>query len=113
MRRSHSDSAGTFFPAFDAAERVDLSRGRNSPESQAAFKKLFPHLPDAQARLLNWLMERGDMGGTCREYAKETGKGMNQCSGRFTELVAAGFIEKTGGRREDCAVYRAKMRMLK
>lgn len=96
----------TFFPRFDRAELADHSRGRDAPESQGAYERVRPSIGDEQARILAWLRDRGDKGGTAREYALHAGKPLHAVSGRFSELAHDGLIRKAAlPRREDCGVW--------
>ena len=53
-----------------------------------------------------WVACHRSAGATCRELADEWGVGMNQISGRFSELKKAGMIYR-GKTRHRCGVYHA------
>lgn len=90
----------------------DPSYGKHhgAPTSVAAFDRVLPTVQAERYRILAWLA--GVEEGTSREYLAWTNerdqksRGLNHVSGRFTELAEAGAIEKTGSRRDGCAVYR-------
>lgn len=78
---------------------TDVCRSRHggNPESEFAFLDLCNTLPRQRAEVLSAI--RGVAGGiTCKELAAEWEVGMNEISGRFTELKRAGLISKIGVR---------------
>lgn len=95
----------SFFDTWAAADRGDLSRGADAPTSKEAYKRLKPHLGEQQAQVLAWLRDRGEEGGTAKEFARAILKELNKVSGRFSELAAQGLIRKSGLRREESAVW--------
>jgi predicted transcriptional regulator len=50
------------------------------------------------------IVRAGDVGATAKEVATALGVGLNEISGRCTELRAAGLVRKKGLRREGSAV---------
>jgi len=80
------------------------ARHRSNPESRAAFDRAAPNIPHQRAKVLEAVKNSGDRGLTCRELCSAWGCMMNQVSGRFSELKAAGLISKKGV-RDGCAVY--------
>ena len=74
-------------------------------ESAAAFARAAAGRRGIYAEIIAWLAARGD--GTCNEFAEATNRTPNEVSGRFTELCRdLRQIERTGVRRDGCAVYR-------
>lgn len=93
----------TFAPTlFD--RDVCESRHQGSAESIAAWERAKPALPAARARVLEIIAQAGALGATAKEVAAELGVGLNEISGRATELKAAGLVRKNGLRREGSAV---------
>jgi len=102
---------------FDAARTAldycGEKHGGNA-ESEAAFDRLVESgaLREMQAVVLGAVESAGPDGITCKELALALGKGMNELSGRFSELCAKHMIrrkETFGGRdtsrRDGCAVW--------
>lgn len=86
-------------PLFDLC----AARHRGATESVAAYQRIALTVDHQRMRVLEEVMASGDSGITCRELADKWNVGMNQISGRFSELKAAGLISKTGA-RGGCAV---------
>jgi len=73
--------------------------------SQEAFEKVQPQIKIIHQEIIG-LMEHLTNGLTSKEYAGIVGKGLNQISGRFSELSKMGMIVKTDIRREGCAAWK-------
>lgn len=88
----------------------DICSGKHggAETSAEAFNAIAPSIATAQAAALAWLLSRGRYGGTTKEYAAEVGKGLNEVSGRFSELKRDGLAVKTTGRRDGSAVVVAR-----
>lgn len=84
---------------FDVCEK----RHGGNPESIAANKRNAPTKGDQRAAVLCACQRTN--GVTCRELAEEWGVGMNQISGRFSELKKTDEIWKIGTRK-GCGVFR-------
>lgn len=82
---------------------VCATRHGGNPESIAANKRNAATKGDQRAAVL-CACQRVN-GVTCRELAEEWGVGMNQISGRFSELKQTGEIWKIGV-RNGCGVFR-------
>lgn len=80
-------------------------RHRGNPRSKAAFERLKPDLQGQREKVYRAVLEAGQDGLTCRELAKRWGVGMNQVSGRFSELKRDGRV-KVVGERDGCGVWR-------
>lgn len=87
------------------------SRHRGNPNSRSAFQTIAPKIGQAQKELLDWLKEAKE--GSCEDYARHIGKGVNCVSGRFSELKTAGLIEAFATRKNESgnkvSVYRLKV----
>lgn len=84
----------------------DITRNRHGGNAQSnqAWNKIRVFIPKQQRRVYDAIERSESHGATCREVASDMGVGMNQISGRFSELAIHGYIEKTGT-RDGCAVY--------
>lgn len=87
-------------PLFDICSR----RHGGNAESTVANRKAAPSKAAQRQRVLEACKGEGI---TCRELAERWGVGMNQISGRFTELKRTGTIFKVGT-RAGCGVFRAR-----
>lgn len=84
---------------------VTRSHHHGNTESEDAFAdKIEPHQGALQARVLAQFHKSGEA--TVKEITELTGLERLTVGARLTELKAAGMIEKTGERREGCAVLR-------
>ena len=86
-------------------ELWDVCRRKHggNEESEAANDSIAPTKALQRERVFQAVA--GSLAGlTCRELAERWEVGMNQISGRFSELKAAGRIRKTGT-RDRCAIY--------
>lgn len=99
-------------PLFD---HMDVCAGRHggSPESRAAFREHRGSFSESRARVLGLIRDSGADGLTCKEAARILGVGMNQISGRFSELkmepsriVVARDAKGRPVRRDGCAAYK-------
>lgn len=94
-------------PDYDACE----ARHGGNARSAAANDRAAPTKQEQRRRVLAAVRAAGTAGLTCKELARAWGTGMNNVSGRFTELRKLGLIavkKDALGRdiaREDCAVY--------
>ncbi len=86
-------------PLFDMC----AGRHRGNRESREAFARISERRSAQRERVYAWVQRSGPDGITCRELASAWGCGMNQISGRFSELKASGRIRKVGV-REGCGV---------
>lgn len=68
-------------------------------QSAAAFEAL--NLNNLQAEVLDAIQSAGQRGMTCHELADQWGVGVNQISGRFSELKAKGLAAVVGTRRNE------------
>ena len=96
-------------------ERMDVCANRHggSPESRAAFREHYGAFSKQRGVILAMVRRAGANGLTCKEAAAELDVGMNQISGRFSELkfnhdifVVRDVANKVV-RRDGCAAYRA------
>ncbi len=71
----------------------DLSRGRGNQESKVAWEIKLRHLAECQIEVLETIKRHQPISG--KEIAARLGKEFHKVSGRVTELVEAGFVEKT------------------
>jgi len=87
----------------------DVTAGRHggNVESAAAYARLKPRQYAQRDMVYDYIARADRIGITCRELAEMLDVGMNQISGRFTELKATGRIVKAGV-RDGCAVYVAE-----
>jgi hypothetical protein len=83
---------------------VTATRHRGNLESMEAYKRFKPKQADQRQMVYGYVSRAGRAGITCRELATLLDVGMNQISGRFSELKASQRIVKVGV-REGCAVY--------
>ena len=103
-------------PLFD---RVDVCAKRHggSPESQAAYREHHGAFSKQRSVILGLVRRAGANGLTCKEAAGELDVGMNQISGRFSELKFNHdiFVVRDAAnkvvRRDGCAAYRAASEM--
>ena len=75
---------------------ICAGRHRGNPESETANDRVAGKKGADRHRVLMECRRRG--GVTCKELSDEWGVGMNQISGRFTELKRLGLIKKVGVR---------------
>lgn len=93
---------------------ICANRHGGNAESEEAFRRLAPALPQQRALVLAKIREAGPEGMSCKEVAAALGVGMNVISGRFTELrVALEILAKRGPdgwslRRDGSKVFVAK-----
>jgi hypothetical protein len=80
----------------------DISARRHGGDenSRAAHDRMLKQgrLAAQQGRVLEAIRQAGQRGLTCMELAKLWSVGMNQISGRFTELLKSGKIRRTAKR---------------
>lgn len=88
-------------------EDICAAKHGGSPTSESAHEKSAPSHPSERQQILDWLRQRGQKGGTAKEYAALPGKNFNAISGRWTELKRDGFIMHAGQIRDGAAVYLA------
>jgi hypothetical protein len=87
-----------FAPVIDTSHWADQSRGKDNPESKAAYARLDE---DTDTRHVLTLVESaGDFGITLHESCEAMGREPNEISGRFTRLRHTTKQIKTAGRRE-------------
>lgn len=90
-------------PARDPCAR---KHGGNE-QSKAAWDRVKATVREEHQRILAWLALQVK-GGTAKEYARFRRVDLNVVSGRFSELLAAKRIERTGERRDGSSVCRLK-----
>ena len=92
--------------------QTDISKNRHggNPESENAFKKISPRLPERRKIVLSLIRNAGSKGLTTLEASELLKTTPNAISGRFSELKRDGLIEKIGTRKTpsgcSAAVYR-------
>ena len=84
---------------------ITANRHGGNAESEAAFRRVGMHLTQARAAVLQ-AVQNAPQGLTCKELAEAWDCGQNAISGRFSELLQAGLIERTGERRDGSAVVK-------
>ena len=89
----------------DTKEDICARKHRGNAQSVAANETAKPTKARQRERVLQACKMFG--GVTCRELADLWRVGMNQISGRFSELKREGLIEKVGTRK-GCGIYMAK-----
>lgn len=77
----------------------------NNPESRAAFEAIEPHLGRLQILVLSFIATR-DAGATVKNVRECLKMEHQTASARLTELSQAGHIDRTGVRRDRCAVWK-------
>jgi hypothetical protein len=85
---------------------ITRNKHRGNPESDDAFKKIEPARLGMQRRVMAVCAANALFGTTLKEIVAKSGLPIQTVSGRLAELKAAGMLEKTGERREGCAVLR-------
>lgn len=98
---------GTLFPLNQFESERDPCAGKHhgNEQSREAWQRVRPSVADSREAVYDAILRAGVHGATCKEVSDMLGKGMNACSGRFTELVQRGRIERNHQRRDGCAVY--------
>lgn len=86
---------------FDICER----KHGGVATSVAANRKVNKELD--RAKCLNFIRAKGTA--TSKEIARYMNKPLNSVSGRCSELLAIGAIERTSERRDGCAALRVKI----
>lgn len=76
---------------------------KGNSESNAAHESIKECKSVWHLRIMRYI-RKCKKGATCREVCHSYCKGMNEISGRFSELKQAGHIVKIG-KRNGCAVY--------
>lgn len=91
---------------------TDISKNRHggNAESESAFHKISPRLPERRKIVLSLIRNAGSKGLTTLEASELLETTPNAISGRFSELKRDGLIEKIGTRKTpsgcSAAVYR-------
>lgn len=67
-------------------EDITENRHGGNEQSAAAFEKIVKSLPSMRRIVFDAIAHAGKEGLTCKELARAWGCGMNEISGRFTEL---------------------------
>lgn len=84
---------------------ITANRHGGNAQSREAFEKIEAALPKMRNTVYAYVKAYSASGGfTCRELGIVLQVGMNQISGRFTELRKDGLIKKQGT-RDGCAVW--------
>lgn len=78
----------TLFDA-DPCER----KHKGNAQSRAAWDRVAVSADDRKGEICRWLEARGELGGTCDEFAAEIGVEVNTVSGRFSDLKRRFFIK--------------------
>lgn len=81
-----------------------------SSTSYEAALKARAFVSEQGIKVLHWLQQRGEWGGTMKEAEHSLEIGRPSCCARFKALEDAGAIEKTSTKRAGCAVYRVVLR---
>jgi len=84
------------------------NKHQQNTQSREANKRVNKEID--RLRVLTIIREKGQA--TSKQIANIMGKGLNQISGRITELKADAIIEDTGLRRDGCAVFRVASKQL-
>lgn len=79
-------------------------KSRGSDTSKEAHDRIRPHKEKVISKILDWAREVESL--TSHDVAEHFGKSKNEISGRLSELVRDGILEKTGERRNGCHVLR-------
>lgn len=79
------------------------TKHRGAKNSKRAFNKVEASIPSRKKQIVEIIRARGNA--TLKEVADILGVQRNTISGRFTQLVVAGLIRKTGESRDGFAVY--------
>lgn len=79
-------------------------RHQGNEQSQSAFKQIESTLPDWRRKVLDFIKSCGERGATNKEIAAHFGKGINEVSGRRSELLRSELIIETGQSRNRCGV---------
>lgn len=87
-------------PLFD----ITANRHQGNAESREAFKKIGRLAFNDRQLVYQRIHQAGAAGVTVKEVAQGMGVQINQISGRFTELKAAGLIRKVAV-RDGCGAY--------
>ncbi len=86
-------------------EDVCAGRHKNAPASVEANQKANKRKIPNTAKILSFAIKNM---GRCysKQVARAMGVDLNVISGRFTELVALGMLEKTNERAEGCTILK-------
>lgn len=100
-RRSIMEQQSLLDAAEQAAKR-DITRNRHhgNQESKEAFLAVQDALPEARAKVLDFIRAQGERGATTDEVARAFNVGANVVSGRLSELKKAMLIKDSGERRK-------------
>ena len=87
---------------FELLDDICRKRHGGNENSEAANEKAAPNKASQRAKVFAAIKTEGSL--TCRELAERWGVGLNQISGRFSELKKQGKIYQSG-RRNGCGVW--------
>ena len=91
---------------YDTDYDITSNKHGGAPESVDAHNRIIDTKTKRQEMVLDHIKRSGTTGLTCKELAYKLNCGMNQISGRFSELKAKNLIVKVEGvRRSGSAVY--------
>lgn len=91
-----------------APQDICRNRHKGAEQSVMAFARVLPYITKQQREAYEWLLTKGEYGGTVKELQRETGMAYTSASARLSELVHELFVaEDTDDVREHCTVRRA------
>jgi len=96
MNRRAADDGPSLFdkPVSLAEPDITARKHQGNAQSVAAWDKAQVSADERKGQICRWLAQRGDVGGTCDEFAAEIGVEVNTVSGRFSDLKRRFFIKQ-------------------